>query len=128
MFIRFVTDQLDTDTDQSMGVFGAAYSLLEGDRVPDYSRSEIRKTLDWFKTNLPIPDRFVRSRKPHRQDDGVCWFKTTATESMKQIRYLVQLVSDHNVIVRELLTDTPGYMIYEDDSQVVARPFASTPR
>lgn len=128
MFIRFVTDQLDAETGQPMGVFGAAYQLLEGDLLPDYSRAEICLTLTWFKTNLPIPDRFSRSRKPHRQDNGICWFKTQATECMRNIRYLVLLVSEHDVVVRELLTDTPGYMIYEDDSQVVAQPFSSTPR
>lgn len=128
MFIRFVTDQPDADTDQPLGIFGAAYRLLDDERLPDYSRSEIRTTLNWFKVNLSVPDRFVRSRKPHRQDDGICWFKTQATESMRHIRYLVLLVSEHDVSVRELITDTPGYVIYEDESQVVARPFASTPR
>jgi hypothetical protein len=128
MFIRFVTDQADGDTNQPLGIFAAAYRLLDDDRVPDFSRSEIRKTLDWFKVHLPIPDRFVLSRKPHRQDDGICWFKTDATECMRYIRYLVLLVSEHDIMIRELLTDTPGYKIYEDDSQIVARPFASTPR
>lgn len=128
MFIRFVTDQLDTDTGQPMGVFGAAYQLLDDDQLPDHSRAEIRSTLNWFKTNLPIPDRFARSRKPNRQDNGICWFKTQATECMHNIRYLLMLVSEHDVVVRELFTDTPGYLIYEDDSQVVAQPFSSTPR
>jgi hypothetical protein len=128
MFIRFVTDQLDADTDKPLGIFGAAYELLNDDKLPDYSRTEIRTTLNWFKTNLPIPERFVRSRKPHRTDDGICWFKTQATDCMRKIRYLVILVSEHNIAVRELITDTPGYMIYEDESQVVAKPFSSTPR
>ena len=128
MFIRFVTDQYDPNTGQPMGIFAAAYWLLENDRIPDYSRAEIRKTLDWFKTNLPIPDRFVRSRKPHRRDNGVCWFKTHASECMRHVRYLALLVSEHDIAVRELLTDTPGYMIYEDDAQVVTQPFSSTPQ
>ena len=128
MFIRFVTDQLDAHTDQPLGVFGAAYRLLEEDEIPDYSRTEIRTTLNWFKANLPIPERFARSRKPHRQDNGICWFKTHANGCMREIRYLAQLVAEHDITVRELLTDTPGYMIYEDDSQVVAQPFSSTPQ
>lgn len=123
-----MTDLLDPDTGQPRGIFGAAYQLLDDDRLAEHSRAEIRLTLNWFKTNLPIPDRFARSRKPHRQDNGVCWFKTEATDCMRNIRYLVLLVSEHNVVVRELLTDNPGYMIYEDDSQVVAQPFSSTPR
>ncbi len=128
MFIRFVTDQLDHDTNEPLGIFGAAYRLLDDAQIPDYSRAEIRSTLNWFKTHLPIPDRFVRSRKPHREDNGICWFKTQAGDCMRHIRYLVVLVSEHDIAVRELITETPGYMIYEDDSQVVAQPFSSTPR
>lgn len=126
--MRFVTDQLDPETEQPMGIFGAAYQLLDDERTPDYSRTEIRTTLSWFKTNLPIPARFARSRRPHRKDNGVCWFKTNATECMRHVRYLVSLVSEQDVMVRELQTDNPGYIIYEDDSQVVAQPFSSTPR
>ena len=52
MFIRFVTDRIDDDTDKPFGVFGAAYDLLEGASLADFERSEIRKTLDWFETKL----------------------------------------------------------------------------
>ncbi len=47
---------------------------------------------------------------------------------MTHIRYLVQLVTEHDIAVRELRTDKPGYLIYEDDSQVVAEPFSGTPQ
>jgi hypothetical protein len=128
MYIRFVTDQLDPDTNAPVGIFAAAYRLLDQGHITEYQRAEIRATLDWFKANLPVPDRFVRSRKPDREDKGVCWFKTEAVDCMRQIRYLVVLVQEHDIVVRELMTDVPGYMIYEDDSQVVAEPFSSTPR
>jgi hypothetical protein len=128
MFIRYVTDRRDEDTNAPAGVFTAAYRLLEDPGAPDYLRDEIRTTLDWFKRNLPIPARFARSRRPHRDDKGVCWFKTEASDCMHHIRYLAYLVAEQGVVVRELSTDNPGYRIYEDDSQVVAEPFSSTPR
>jgi hypothetical protein len=128
MFIRFVTDRLDDDTSKPLGIFAVAYDLLEDDTLADFERTEIQQTINWFKSNLPIPDRFVRSRKPHREDKGICWLKSSATECMTHIRYLVHLVSDHDIVVRELTTDKPGYVIYEDDSQVVAEPFSTTPQ
>jgi hypothetical protein len=128
MFIRFVTDRIDEDTGKPLGVFSVAYDLLEEASLADFERSEIRETLNWFKSNLPIPGRFVRSRKPRREDKGMCWFKSTATESMRQIRYLVQLVAGQGVAVRALMMKQPGYLIYEDDFQVVAEPFADTPQ
>jgi len=128
MFIRFVTKQIDEETSKPQGIFASAYELLENGVLEEFERKEIRRTIDWFKSNLPIPDRFVRSRKPHREDKGVCWFKCSATECMTHIRYLVQLVSEQDVITRELTTEKPGYVIYEDDSQVVAEPFSTTPQ
>ena len=73
MFIRFVTDQLDDDTCRPLGVFSVAYDLLEQDTLADFQRAEIQQTINWFKSNLPIPDRFARSRRPHREDKGTCW-------------------------------------------------------
>lgn len=128
MYVRFVTDRLDDDTREPVGVFAVAYELVDDVSVPEYLRTEMRKTLDWFKSNLPVPDQFARSRRPHRLDKGICWFKSSATECMSHVRYLVHLVSEEHVIVRELVTEVPGYAIYEDDFQVVAEPFATTPK
>ncbi len=77
---------------------------------------------------MPIPKRFQRSTKPHRESKGIYWFKTDADDCIRHVRYLGYLVADHNVVVRELTTDRPGYIIYEDNYQVVAEPFADTPR
>ena len=128
MFIRFATDRLDEDTHKPLGVFAVAYQLLDGDSLEDFQRTEIRETLDWFKTYLPIPDRFVHSRKPNREGKGICRFKSSATECITHIRYLAHLVSDQNIGVGEMMTEKPGYAIYEDDFQIVAEPFAKTPQ
>ena len=128
MFIRFVTDEPDPDTGLPSCVFAAAYQLLREDSTPEYLRLEIRSTLDWFVKNLPVPKRFCRSRKPNRSDNGICWFKADATQCVSHVCYLVYLVSECGIAVREVRTKQPGYAIYEDESQVVTQPFASTPR
>lgn len=128
LFIRFATNRLDDYTCQPMGVFAVAYQLLDSATLADYEYTEILTTLDWFERHLPVPGRFARSRKPHREDKGVCWFKTSATDCMHNVRYLVQLVSEHGIMVRELTTRNPGYVIHEDDYQVTAEPFVNTPR
>jgi len=128
MFIRFATDRRPDGAPTPLGVFAIAYQLVEDHALAEYERAEFRGTLDWFESNLPIPARFKRSRKPHCEDKGICWFKSSAKVCLTHIRYLVHLVSDQNVVVRELVTETPGYVIYEDCSQVVAERFADTPR
>ena len=128
MYMRFVTNQTDSITGLPRGVFAAAYDITRDEANPAYIRSEICSTLDWFVENLPVPERFRRSRKPHREDKGLCWFKTDAGECIKRVRYLAYLVAECDVNVRELTTTEPGYTIYEDHSQLVAEPFGSTPR
>lgn len=126
MYIRFATDRLDDETGKPVGVFAVAYQLLENDSLAEYQYEEIRTTLNWFKTNLPIPSRFTRSRRLHREGKGICWFKADAVDCMRHVRYLAQLVAEHDVAVREIVTECPGYVIYEDGQQVVAEPFAQT--
>jgi len=38
---------------------------------------------------------------------------------------MVYILEQHNVYVRVLKTDRPGYIVYEDEHQVVAEPFAN---
>ena len=128
MFIRFVACDPNRDPDRPAGVFGAAYDILHYETGPKYLRDELRQTLDWFVTNLPIPDRFARSRRPHRSDDGICWFKMDSVACITHVRYLAYLVDECGIPVRELTTTMPGYVIYEDEAQLVAAPFATTPR
>ena len=128
MYIRFITNQTDEITGLPLGVFGVAYELLRDDSIPQHIHKEIRSTLDWFVDNLPVPRKFRRSRKPHREDKGLCWFKTDARECVKNVRYLVYLAGECDVSVRELTTTEPGYTIYEDSLQLVAEPFGTTPR
>ena len=128
MYLRFVTNQADEITGLPLGVFAVAYDLWRDELNPQHIRDEIRVTLDWFVKHLPVPDRFRRSRKPHREAKGLCWFKTDATECVQHVRYLVHLVEECDIHVRKLTTSEPGYTIYEDDFQLVAEPFGSTPR
>jgi hypothetical protein len=37
---------------------------------------------------------------------------------------MVYILEQHSVCVRVLKTDRPGYIVYEDEHQVVAEPFA----
>ena len=128
MYIRFTTSLQDDENGQPLGIFSAAYHLLDNEAIEDYQWQEIRTTLDWFNDYLEAPLTFRRTANYNRQDTGVCWFKPSAKACMSQVRYLAHLVSEHDIEVRELKTDNPGYLIWEDYQQVVAEPFATTPR
>ena len=54
---------------------------------------------------------------------GICWFKTGATEHIARIWEMVQILERNGIYVKKIRTDKPGYVIYEDEWQLVAEPF-----
>ena len=52
----------------------------------------------------------------------------SALEHIAHLRRLVTLVEAAGIEVDELRTNRPGYVVYQDDQQVVALPFADTPQ
>jgi hypothetical protein len=55
---------------------------------------------------------------------ALSWFKDTAIDHIAQIRELVSILENHGVHVRTLKTRRVGYIVYEDEYQIVAEPFA----
>jgi uncharacterized short protein YbdD (DUF466 family) len=54
----------------------------------------------------------------------VCWFKSSATHHIGRIYQMVYILEQYNLYVRVLKKERPGYIVYEDEHQVVAEPFA----
>ena len=132
MFLRFVTDRPDPftpDDGRPGGVFLVAYALLRGDEelpvLDDWHRGELRRLIDWFEAEVPIPHRF---RRRGREDRGLSWFRSDADAAIRRVREVCRIVEAAGVPTRTLLADRPGYVLYEDAVQVVAEPFAETPR
>jgi pyruvate-formate lyase-activating enzyme len=54
---------------------------------------------------------------------GVCWFKTDAQRHISKIWEIVQVLERNGIPVKKITTVKPGYIIYEDEWQIVAEPF-----
>jgi hypothetical protein len=59
---------------------------------------------------------------------AISWIRGPAHEHLAQLRRVASLVEANGAVVHEPRTDRPGYVGYEDAHQVVAPPFADTPR
>ena len=127
MYLRFRVDVRDASSGQPSGVFSAVYDLIDSDLLPQQDLDVAKSCLDWFDTNLKEPASFSKSTKPHAQKVGISWFKDSATEHISKMRMLVALLEDNSVSVKLLITDNPGYILYEDDYQVVSDPHPNTP-
>lgn len=89
-------------------------------------RKLLQGLLAWFETNLAIPERFNRTKSKgyyRRNAAGVSWIKASAHEHIAKMRALVLILENNGYVVSQLATTRPGYVIFEDDHQVIAEPF-----
>jgi hypothetical protein len=82
-------------------------------------------TRHWFNENLEEPTRFTASKPPfyRKPNKAISWFKDTAKDHLAHIRDLVVILQSHGIAVQMLKTDRVGYVVYEDEYQIVAEPF-----
>src|SRR5262245_27070322 len=126
IYVRCVTMRSNGDSGVPEGIFQAASDLRNANELPPYDAERLLDILKWFGGRLQRPLRFTRSRRPHRKNKAISWFKSSAVEHIAKAREVVQLLEEHGWQVRTVKTDRPGYIVYEDDFQVAAEPFAST--
>ncbi len=123
MYIRFVVSERDEDSGRERGVFSALYALEEGGELAPYERDWFHEAEAWFNENLPRPDRLAWSSRPNAPERAISWFKASAVDHVSRMRELVALLEHKAIVVTELRTERPGYVVYEDEHQVAAMPF-----
>jgi hypothetical protein len=118
-YIRFVIGRKDADSHVEQGIFQAAALALEWRNITGSDADELNKIRAWFGDNLQKPSSFGRDKNRF----GICWFKTAATRHISRIWEMVHILERNGIYVKQVRTDKPGYVIYEDEWQLVAEPF-----
>ncbi|MDM1020643.1 hypothetical protein [Acinetobacter thutiue] len=126
MYIRFVIHTRDEDSNKRQGLFQAMTDLEESGKLYDYEQVHYDEIYDWFRKNLKKPKSFTRSSKPHAKNVALSWFKDTADEHIVKMHEVAYLLRAHGIDVEMLSTERPGYVVYEDQFQIVAEPFQET--
>jgi hypothetical protein len=126
MYLRFVVPKIDLESERELGVFHAIADLRRREALSDYEEEHLDLISDWFNQHLERPTRFTASKRPYyrRQNRAISWFKDSAHRHLNQIRHYVATLQIHGVPVRMLKTDRVGYVVYEDEYQIVAQPFS----
>jgi hypothetical protein len=117
------------DTAVAEGLFGVAYALRDAEETSRNDRESLTEQLAWFSKNLPIPTRFNRSSsKGHyrRNTKGIAWFRDNALEHISRMREMKRVLEANGHVVHTVQEDCIGYIVYSDDVQVIAEPFADT--
>jgi hypothetical protein len=126
MFVRFVIANRDEDSGRRQGLFQAAADLQASGRMSRFDEERLDEVEQWFRETLAVPERFALSSKPHAKAQAISWFKDTATEHINWMREFQSLLESYGIVVSMLRASRPGYMVYEDEHQVVAYPFSDT--
>jgi len=128
MYLRFVVPTIDDDSERMRGVFQAVGDLRGRGLFYPHEEEELDYLRWWFNQYLEKPTRFTTAKPPHyrRKWRAICWFKDSARSHIWQIWGIVAILEDHGIPVRMLKEERVGYVVYEDDYQVAAEPFADT--
>lgn len=122
--LRFVIPDRDLRTGQPMGLMTLAYRLLRSNDIAQGDESELQRLVHWMEIHIPIPSRFARKRNvSHKETHGISWIKADAVEAVGHLHAIAGIVERYGYRIDVLRTDRPGYIVHEDDWQVVAEPF-----
>lgn len=124
MYVRFVIDKHDGVSREPLGLFQAVHDLRDDGHLLKDERIAVDKIFKWFDENLPEPKRFSRSSKRSAKAVAISWFKPTAEECIKHMQELASILYTHDIPTKVIKTRQPGYVVYEDEYQVVAQAFS----
>jgi hypothetical protein len=125
-YLRFVVADVHPVSMKELGVFHAVLHLREAGKLQQHEEELHDVTRQWFNENLEKPTRFTASKPPfyRKPNKAISWFKDTARDHLAHMRDLVAILQNHGISVRMLKTERVGYVLYEDEYQIVAEPFA----
>jgi hypothetical protein len=118
-YIRFVVGWKDEDSHVQQGIFQAVAHALEWRHITGSDADELNELRRWFDDNLEKPASFGRGRASL----GISWFKSAAVDHIARIWEMVRILERHGIFVKKITTGKPGYIVYEDEWQLVAEPF-----
>jgi len=126
VYLRFVVADIQQDSGRELGVFHAIGDLRDVGKLSRDEEQHYDSLVLWFDKNLRKPSRFTASKPPfyRKKNKAISWFKDGAHEHIAKIREVIAILEHHGVSVRMLKASRVGYVVYEDEHQVVAEPFA----
>lgn len=129
MYLRFVYAKPVYGMHSREGFFQAAAELANDPLADGFSVTRINMLRAWFCDHLELPERFSKSSSKgysHRETKGLSWFKATASEHITKAFELKSVLEENGYGIEVIKEDRVGYIVYEDDHQVVAEPFSDT--
>jgi hypothetical protein len=129
MFVRFVVQQRLPNMPARQGIFSPAYALLRQTEAFAGAHGLISEHLDWFDKRLLVPEKFNRSKSKgayRRNPKGLSWFYDNGNEAVVHAIQLSEILELCDGPVDQIRANRIGYVLYQDEFQVIAEPFTDT--
>jgi hypothetical protein len=123
MYIRFEIDDIDFRSGKPVGIFTVAYEMVRHQSLTTYQKNAIQELLDYFKKELPVPDKFSKSKNTNHNENtpGISWLKADAVDMVSRFWELKNIIEDlDGPIINVIKKEYVGKIVYEDQHQVVA--------
>jgi len=126
--LRFVTEDRHEPFGHRSGIVQKAYNVRDDAETAEHLQKALSTELEWLKLNMCTPSKFTRSAGHRKDEVAISWVKSEAREHVDCLRRIENLLKSTRVPTHCLRTSRPGFVVYEDDVQVVAEPSADTPK
>jgi len=129
MYLRFVCAKPVEGMTSREGFFQAAGELADNPLTDPLVVARVDELRHWFADQLELPERFSRNRSNgyyRKETKGLSWFKPSATAHIAKAFELKSILDECGFNIEVIKESRIGYVVFEDDYQVVAEPFADT--
>lgn len=117
-FVRFSIARDHPVSLRRTGIFAACYDLMHGAELDESTTVDLRDSIGWFEENLIAP--YVI------EDQAIFLFKSEARACMDRIWHLVGWLHHAGLHVEMQTVAKPGRVVYEDENQIAAIPWADS--
>src|SRR5438309_11020262 len=100
MYVRFVTDLRERQSNQQLGVIRSVGPME--DRIVPVDVERLEALFTWFRTWLRVPGRFARSRRRNAQKKAICWFKDSSYRCIGKAKEIVAILENNGIATATL--------------------------
>lgn len=103
--------------------------MRRGAEISKGDREILSEQLNWFSEHLAVPKRFNRTASKgylRKNAKGIAWFRDDAVEHIARMYEIKRVLEANGFVVHAVREERVGYVVYSDEVQVIAEPFADT--
>ena len=117
-YTRYVIDDGESDDDEMDGVITILKAKIKEGIVDTHDSQLYEEVMSWYNEVLPVPP--YNANRGYWTINSLAYWKSDQREIHEYMFSLVGICERINLKTKVILTNDPGFILYEDAFQVVA--------